>query len=516
MQYIFFIVKALLFSLTFFIPFVNAMEDSAYENRLHNIYLKHYKDPVSYQDWSAAVSVINSDTYQLKHKDTLWDLSEGLLKNNLYWSKLWVANKHIKNPHRILKGDSIKWKEKDLVAVNHSKHSVDILAQFQGVKIPESIKKPTLTENSIPSSLPYLKSQNLNSVPKQSIVFKKSTNQFQERIPVSFYLSDENVPSIGRVVRKNGFGSISFNGEQVIVNITGYTPQEGSFFTLFTNEGSFNLLNTTGYEIFIKGEIKILHSLPGGDSLYLAEVVKSINPIQKGDLISIKKIPTYSTSSREVGDVQDGSIIGTPHSVDQPISLYSFVYLNKGKEDGVREGNIYYIRANEKYHAEDSYFYPQLITGKIKIVHSSLNSSTAVVIYLTRKIHIGDFFGNSQRQTFRKGSEIIDDKVDIESEEDTSDVEAIEEFETEGASEEFEEEELSEEDAGNVETIEEEEEEEEEEDLEEAEEEQEDLEEAEEDLEEAEEAEEEQEDLEEDIENEFEDFEEMEEAEDDL
>ena len=507
------------------------MEDSAYENHLHNIYLKHYKKPVSYEDWSAAVSAINSNSYQLKHKDTLWDLSEDILKSNLYWSKLWVANKHIKNPHRILKGDSIKWKAKDLVAANNSKYSVDILAQFKDVEIPKNIKKPTLTEKSIPSSLPYLENQSFNGASEQKIEFKISTSQFEDRIPVNFYLSDDKIPFVGRVVRKNGFGDLSFNGEQVIVSIPRDTPQEGSFYTLFTNEGSFNLLNTVGYEIFIKGEIKILHSLPEGDSLYLAEVVKSINPIREGDLISIKKIPTYSVANREIGGAQDGSIIGTPDSANQPISLHSFIYLNKGKEDGVREGNIYYTKANKKNHEEDSYFYPQLTTGKIKIVHSSLHSSTAIVMYLTRNIRVGDFFGSSQSQTSRRDSEVIDDGMNLETEEEEEgDVEEVEEFEEEDLSEgdakdvegvedddegdfeeveEFEEEDLSEGDAKDVEGVEDDD----EGDFEEIEEEDEDEDEEE---EESEEAEEEQEDLEEDIAEEFEDFEEMEEVDDDF
>ena len=77
------------------------MSDSEYEKWIYNIYLRHYKDPVSNTDWNSKVQSLPQN-YQLKFKDNLWDLSGSFFKNSLYWSKLWVANPQVENPHLIL------------------------------------------------------------------------------------------------------------------------------------------------------------------------------------------------------------------------------------------------------------------------------------------------------------------------------------------------------------------------------------------------------------------------------
>ena len=509
------------FGMNFYVPSAYGMEDFEYENRLYNIYLKYYKQPVVYGDWSSAIRNINSNSYQLKHKDTLWDLSGDILKDHLYWSKLWVVNRHITNPHRISKGDSIKWEAKDLVAVNDSENSVDILSQFKDVQIPEITRKPVLTDDTIPPSLSYIKKISLRALDEKIIVptVKKSKNT-QALLPC--FLSDDPISPVGEVVRKNGLGSYTLNGEQIILDIKGETPQVDSIYTLVSNKGSLDLLNTKGEEIIIKGEVRIVSFITTSNSLYIGEVVKSIDLIQEGDLILPGPVPRYSTSLKSSIGNQEGRIIGYAQFFNESISLNSFIYLDKGKEDGVLPGNIYYVRATADNHRDDELPYLQPIVGTIKIAHSGLNSSTAVVIQLKGNIYKDDFFGGSEMQKFLENAEIINpDPIsnDELEEQELQEEEFMDEEDFELEEQEVQEQELMDDGDSDLEEIESDElvtEEAEEEEGEEEEAEEEEEEEAEEEEEEEEEEEAvgtDQESLEEDIRKEFEEFEDMEEIE---
>ena len=51
------------------LPFsVQSMTEEEYEKKIHNIYLKHYKQPVSNSDWNSQIQSLPNN-YKLKFKD---------------------------------------------------------------------------------------------------------------------------------------------------------------------------------------------------------------------------------------------------------------------------------------------------------------------------------------------------------------------------------------------------------------------------------------------------------------
>ena len=79
-----------------------------FEERLAEIYVGH-SEPVSSERWSELIGAKAQESYSVQTGDTLWDLSHTLFGDGFYWSKLWAENPEIHNPHRIEKGQALRF-----------------------------------------------------------------------------------------------------------------------------------------------------------------------------------------------------------------------------------------------------------------------------------------------------------------------------------------------------------------------------------------------------------------------
>lgn len=82
--------------------------NSAFESRLAEIYSQHGA-PVSDEKWSELIGSRAAESYSVQAGDTLWDLSQTLFADGFYWSRLWAENPEIQNPHKIAKGQAIRF-----------------------------------------------------------------------------------------------------------------------------------------------------------------------------------------------------------------------------------------------------------------------------------------------------------------------------------------------------------------------------------------------------------------------
>ena len=445
--------------------------DEAYENRMHNIYLKHYKDPVPYSEWSQLIQSLEK-SYQLKYKDNFWDLSGSFFKNSMYWPKLWVANPHAENPHRIFKGDTIKFDTKTLQQAMSSKYGVDVTAQFPDVELPpQKNAKRARTSDEFPSSLPFLRRPDL--LPAHlKITFKLNPLETSKEALLPFYLSEEEPAAAGEVISKDGYGAVALNGENVIVEMES-SVIEGGLYTVFENTGPFRPripdFSDHGYEIKIKGEVKILSYLSGSENMYRARITKSLRAVSKGDWLLQGPAPIYLLSQKGDYGSASGSIIGTPEGVVNMLSLYSLVYLNKGEADGIRPGDIYQVRAASQHrHLKRPYQYEEAPIGSLRVIFANPLRSTAIITENRTQIYAGDTFTNisgfvddlSQSESHEEIGEIEESPAappedtipeyaeEIEDEEGAEDEEEHEEEEEDGEDEEDEEEYEDEEDEG--------------------------------------------------------------------
>lgn len=414
---------------------LQAMEDEEYEKRIHNIYLKHYKDPISNSDWNDKIQSLPSK-HQLKFKDNLWDLSGSFFQDSLYWSKMWVVNPQVENPHLIYRGDFIKIDPQSLSAVNTSEYSVDIQSQFPGLIVPKNpLAKRSLPESEMPSSLPKLLS--FIQFDDEIDVSKIHGVEVEKQITVPFYLTSTSPSTAGKIIGKNGYGkAMGIGGEQLVVKIDS-TVSIGSVFTVFENRGRVgNLLQfITGLnedEIAVKGKLRILSYIRGSDSLYLASVIEALDKMSKGDSLLQGEPISYNFSQKGNMGSGEGRIIGTPNKNQNLLNLGSIVYLNKGTKDGIYKQRFFYIRGNTDAPTsfQRPHQYEQPVLGKLQIIHSSDNTSTGVIVSAKSQIYVGDIFtGSSDKAedlSHSEDHEVIDE--DLEQGEDLLiDVEEVEE-----------------------------------------------------------------------------------------
>ena len=376
--------------------FVSSMEEADYEKWVHNIYLKHYKDPISNSEWNNRIQNIPKE-YKLKYKDNLWDLSGSFLKDSLYWSKLWVINPQVENPHLIYKDNFIKFDPLALSQVNKSKLSVDIQDQFPDLVVPQPFVKSALSKNQIPSSLP--------SIPifirfDDEIDLKQLRRSYREETkPIPFYLSDSTPSSAGEIMGKDGYGNFfGVSGEKVILKLNDNVPI-GTQVTVFKNKGRtggfFSNLLGQGreYEIQVKGVLKIVSYIQGTGSLYKAKVITAMDQMSIKDSIFRGSPFVYDFSDKKIAK-GEGLIIGSPYRTRLFLTTGSIVFLNKGSRDGLYKEAMFYIRPNKESDQlfERPYNYEGAILGRLKIIHVTENKATAVILSVRDKIYVGDSF----------------------------------------------------------------------------------------------------------------------------
>ena len=387
--------------------------DEEYERRLFNIYNTHYKDPTPHSDWQKWLRAAGKKRHKLKYKDNMWDLSGSFFKNSLYWSKMWVANPDVENPHQINKGDFLNFAK--FKSIHTLPHSVDIDKQFPDIKIPENeFARGALKEHEIPSSIPDI---NLFPSTKNQEIDLSNVEDWREDVHaiVPSYVNNFQPTSTGYIVKKDGYGDvISAPGEKMIVKVEAGVVGADTIFTVFKNNGNVAGLFSSN-EILIKGRIKILSYITGSDKLYFAEAIDIVDKMELSDSIYQGEPPSYVfTQTGPMGNAE-GQIVGTRHKSQKLLGTGSLVYLNKGSNDGVFKQRLFHVKSNGergdliKRTEEES-------LGKILVVHVTTKDATGIIVESRDQIYVGDTFtGNGLvEEDFNKSieHELVDPMTD--------------------------------------------------------------------------------------------------------
>ena len=422
------------------------MTDAEYENRLHNIYKKHYKEPISYDQWNNKIKNLPQN-YQLQFKDNFWDLSGHWFQDSLYWSKLWVANPKVENPHRIFKGDLINLDIFALSQIAKSHLSADLLDQFGDLNIPQSFSRSALEEEDFPSSLPYIPIV----LPEVEFDFSQ-LDRFRPPYekPIPYYLSNQAPPKEGEIIGANSYGKFfGTTGETLILNLS-HSSSKGSLYTVFETKKSFF---SADIEVQIKALLKITDFIQGS-GLYKAQVVFALDKISLNDSLFKGMPPSYNRNPTKLGKIQ-GLIVGSP-SKSLLASVDDFVYLNKGSADGLSvEDSFPIIPISKKNFFKRPNEKTKNPVGTLKVIHTARKKSTAIILSANDSIYLGDQFTSlishidveiiPKYESLEEGSNLFEEIEEVETPEsfideslqdpqEREDDEIVEEFEFEESS----------------------------------------------------------------------------------
>ncbi len=358
--------------------------DYRIEDQFHDIYKKFNENPVSEESWNKAYSLVKAKEYSVVKTDTLWDISQVLFADPVFWPKIWSFNtSEVLNPHEILPG----WKIRFFPGTVDSAPSLKVL-EYQGVAIPPQKVSPPVTE--IPPSIP----QYIPEIPSFEIAKLIPTDRSAlvriPLLPLPVELFRDRPESRGKIIEMEEGARFADFGRDVFVELEDRVAP-GRFSVIKNIEK-----NKHGYIVQYRGEIEVLSRINDSENVYRARITKLLDSIELGDFLVSGEIPMVDISEKpKVTSAPFVSIIGGFKSpTDLLFSPYSIVFLDGGLREGLREGdvlNVYQEPKSRLSYTKQKKSYREI--GTIKIIRTQDTVSTGYILSSKTEIREGDFAG---------------------------------------------------------------------------------------------------------------------------
>ena len=316
-------------------------------------------------------------THTVKKGDTLWDICEHYYGDSSLWPKLWEMNSFITNPHLLEPGD--------------------VITLFE--KVPQKVIEPEPEPETEPEPEP----EHIMGIDIEGII--------QNSNKIGFYTSDNVTP----------WGILFATADKHIIigkNDTVYVIFEKDRSISVGSEFSVGKLTPVkhpitkkkaGYVFDISGRLVIekkagLVEKDGQfyekENSYQAKILESFDPIEFGDNL----MPTDSFAKCVLPTSNDNNILANivaGANKQTLIHKYSIAYMDKGQNAGISPGNIFEIytknivldpkpeRTLKLY--EEQIFLPDRVIGRLIVIKTYPDSSTALVLSATEAVEPGAY-----------------------------------------------------------------------------------------------------------------------------
>ncbi|MDE1167472.1 MAG: LysM peptidoglycan-binding domain-containing protein [Pseudomonas sp.] len=252
--------------------------------------------------------------YTVVRGDTLWDISGKFLREPWEWPQIWHANPQIANPDLIYPGDSLV-----LTFVDGQPQLMLERGASRGtIKLSPHIRSTPMAE-----AIPSIPLESINSFLLSNRILE-SSEEFQQAPYIVAGQGERVVSGMGDRIYVRGKLDPRHNAYGVFRQGKVYTdPQTHEFLGI-------NADNIGGGEIVAtEGDVATL------------TLQRSNEEVRLGDrLFSNEERPVNSTFLPSAPQATvSGVILDVPRGVTQ-IGKYDVVTLDKGKRDGLNEGNV--------------------------------------------------------------------------------------------------------------------------------------------------------------------------------
>ena len=312
--------------------------------------------------------------YVVQSGDTLWDISSRFLGDAQYWPRLWSINDQITNPHWIYPGNRIRFTMGTLL------------------EPPDIGLEGGSRDGYTVAGLDYSPTDTACGPD----VHFETTMPVTDYQSLGFLAEEDDLDVFGKVARARPSKVHLSEGDLLYLDVE--SPDAflcGDIVTIFRpikkkirHPERRGVAYGTLYRVV--GEAKVVHRY--GD--YLSAVVRtSYSEIARGDLVG----PSVPLSVALEVHKPDGDVTGTiiARLNDDQMTLAATgetVFLDKGRADGLRVGNSFYIidqrdeLLNVKGEDEDL---PPSVVGRVVVVRVDDYASTAVVTDASRSVGVG-------------------------------------------------------------------------------------------------------------------------------
>lgn len=354
------------------------------EDRFHNIYKKFNESPVSDESWNRVYSSSQPREYSVVKTDTLWDISEVLFADPVFWPKIWSFNTdEVLNPHEILPG----WKIRFFPGTMDAPPALTVV-EYEGVVIPS--RRASVPIASLPPSIPDY----VVEIPKFEIEKlirpDRSAVNIIPPLPLPVELLRDRPDYRGKIVEIEEGSKLADMGREIFVELNS-DALPGRYSVVKNIEK-----NKHGFIIQYRGELEIKGRINDSENIYRARLTKLLDSVELNDYIVAGEIPIVDISEKpKVESAPFVKIIGGFRSpTDLLFSPYSIVFLDGGSQAGFREGdvmNIYQEPKNRLKYTKQKKSYREI--GSIKVIRIQENVSTAYILSSKTEIREGDLVG---------------------------------------------------------------------------------------------------------------------------
>ena len=348
------------------------------------------------QDASAPAGVKEPapDAYTVKPGDTLWDLSGRFLNNPWYWPKVWSYNPEISNPHFIYPGNVVRLypggeegparMEQVQQVAGRTGEDLDAPRELDDftradMKKPQEIGEGDEVAVVGPYKIGYVPPKGLYAR-RDSFVTPRELQEsgtivasFEEKLLLSLH-DRAYVRFAEKAKVKAGESYIIYKTERPVRH-----PVTGELF---------------GYQTTIIGGAKVVAV---DDKAVTVDVSNAFEPIERGALVGLRMDKLVKQVQRRANQHRmDGYIIAAQQEVISEIGEHHVVFVDKGRADGVEEGNVFtVIRSGDPYGRAMNEIMrdadlPKEDVGTLIVVDAQQTSSAALVVRSFRELYVGD------------------------------------------------------------------------------------------------------------------------------
>ena len=292
--------------------------------------------------------------YTIEKGDTLWDLSEYFYDSPWIWPDLWQKNQQIANPHWIYPGEQIRL---------FSREELETMVR------PETEAGPDVATQ--PPESPYYLYSAINSV---GFIRKKPVTASGIIFKVK---EDKEMVSERDIVYVRPVGETTF--------------APGDRFTVFRTFKPIKDKDAKaliGVQHYILGVVEITDVQP---KFSMGTIIQSFRHIELNDLLMPYEARSPKITLTESKEGLKGRIIVAEEH--QIVFADAVVFMDKGRQEGVKVGQLYSIYYQEKEYPDpkekESILLSPVDFGKILVLRTEETTATALVTMADKAIEPG-------------------------------------------------------------------------------------------------------------------------------
>jgi hypothetical protein len=322
--------------------------------------------------------------------DTLWDLSGRFLNNPWYWPKVWSFNPDITNPHWIDPGQLLRFYPTAEEAPARVEPIEEETPVAEGPRELEDFSRSELTgpselldDDAVAVSGPY----KIGYVPPRSTTARHET-----------FVTRRELEESGELVGAFEEKLMLSTTDETYARFKGSVPvKKGEAYVIYRTEREIRHPVTNdvfGYQTVVVGAGRV--TAVDAKAVKLV-ITQTFEPIERGALLGpwserfVKQVVRRANSASLTG-----TIIGANIEILTQLGEHNVVFLDKGKNDGVEEGNLFkVVRAGDPYggpqdRAEWDDDLPKEDVGDLLVIDVKDHASTALVTRSLVELYVGD------------------------------------------------------------------------------------------------------------------------------